>query len=145
MSDASRTDESGDEFLGIQDAATRLGVTMRALRFYEDKGLIAPHRAGTTRIYSRREMGRMRLILRGKALGFTIREIGEFLDLYEVDPEHNEQARRLIDKVGDRVAELRKQRKAIDQTIAELRDIERQAHEWLAEHAARKPTGDTET
>ena len=55
------------QMLGIQDAAKMLGVTMRTLRFYEDKGLIAPHRAGTTRIYSRREMGRMRLILRGKA------------------------------------------------------------------------------
>ena len=144
MSDPSRAEESGDEFLGIQDAATRLGVTMRALRFYEDKGLIAPHRAGTTRIYSRREMGRMRLILRGKALGFTIREIGEFLDLYDVDPEHTEQARRLIDKVGDRMAELRTQRKAIDQTIAELRDIERKAQDWLAEHTARRPAGERE-
>lgn len=145
MSDASRADESGDEFLGIQDAATRLGVTMRALRFYEDKGLIAPRRAGTTRIYSRREMGRMRLILRGKALGFTIREIGEFLDLYDVDPEHNAQARRLIDKVGDRIGELRNQRKAIDQTIAELEDIEQQAHDWLAEHAGKGPREEPQT
>lgn len=135
MSGSNEADGSGDEFLGIQEAAKRLGVTMRALRFYEDKGLITPQRAGTTRIYSRREMGRMRLILRGKALGFAIRDIGEFLDLYEVDPEHNEQARRLIERVSERIAELRNQRKAIDQTIVELRAIEQQAQDWLTEHA----------
>ncbi|WP_156840207.1 MerR family transcriptional regulator [Novosphingobium aquimarinum] len=137
MSQTDGADDLGDEFIGIHEAAKRLGVTMRTLRFYEDKGLISPRRAGTTRIYSRREMGRMRLILRGKALGFAIRDIGEFLDLYEVDPEHNEQARRLIERVSERVADLRNQRKAIDQTIAELRAIEQQAHEWLAEHARR--------
>lgn len=134
MSDESRVGGLDDDLIGIQEAATRLGVTMRALRFYEDKGLISPRRAGTTRIYSRREMGRMRLILRGKALGFSIREIGEFLDLYEVDPEHNEQARRLISRVTERIGELRSQRKAIDETIVELREIEQQAQDWLVEH-----------
>ncbi|WP_404482895.1 MerR family DNA-binding transcriptional regulator [Novosphingobium sp. BL-52-GroH] len=117
--------------LGIQDAATQLGVTMRTLRFYEDKGLIAPQRVGTTRIYSRREIGRMQLILRGKRLGFTIREIAEFLDLYDVDPEHHEQVRILQAKVGSRIADLRKQKRAIEQTLEELLSIERQARAWL--------------
>ncbi|MCJ2179060.1 MerR family transcriptional regulator [Novosphingobium album (ex Hu et al. 2023)] len=119
------------EMLGIQEAANLLGVTMRTLRFYEDKGLIAPQRAGTTRIYSRREIGRMQLILRGKRLGFSIREIKEFLDLYDVDPEHNEQVRQLIAKVGERIGDLRKQQKAIEQTLGELLSIEQQAREWL--------------
>jgi DNA-binding transcriptional MerR regulator len=145
MNEANGADGSGDEFIGIQEAAKRLGVTMRALRFYEDKGLISPHRAGTTRIYSRREMGRMQLILRGKALGFAIRDISEFLDLYDVDPEHKEQTRRLVERVSDRIGELRNQRKAIDQTIAELRAIEQQAHEWLAEHARREPDQGADT
>ncbi|WP_043604809.1 MerR family transcriptional regulator [Novosphingobium sp. Rr 2-17] len=117
--------------LGIQDAATRLGVTMRALRFYEDKGLIAPQRVGTMRIYSRREMGRMQLILRGKRLGFTIREIAEFLDLYDADPEHTEQVRALKARVAARIAGLRKQKRAIEQTLEELISIERQAQAWL--------------
>ncbi|WP_232496364.1 MerR family transcriptional regulator [Novosphingobium kaempferiae] len=117
--------------LGIQEAATLLGVTMRTLRFYEDKGLIAPQRAGTTRIYSRREIGRMQLILRGKRLGFSIREIKDFLDLYDVDPEHQEQVRALKAKVGERIADLRKQKRAIDQTLEELLSIERQALAWL--------------
>ena len=120
-----------DQLLGIQETATLLDVSMRALRFYEDKGLIAPQRVGTTRIYSRREIGRMRLILRGKHLGFTIREIKEFLDLYDVDPEHHGQVHQLLGKVGERMAELRRQKRAIDQTLAELRLIEAQALAWL--------------
>ncbi|HUD28920.1 MAG TPA: MerR family DNA-binding transcriptional regulator [Novosphingobium sp.] len=117
--------------IGIQDAATQLGVTMRTLRFYEDKGLIAPQRVGTTRIYSRREIGRMQLILRGKRLGFTIREIKEFLDLYDVDPEHHEQVRTLQSKVSTRIADLHNQKRAIEQTLEELLSIERQALAWL--------------
>lgn len=128
--------------LGIQEAATLLGVTMRTLRFYEDKGLIAPQRVGTTRIYSRREIGRMQLILRGKRLGFSIREIGEFLDLYDVDPEHLEQVRILKDKVTLRIADLRKQKRAIEQTLEELVSIDRQARAWL-EGSPVRPVGET--
>ena len=112
---------------GIQDVAVRLGVTMRALRFYEDKGLIAPRRVGTKRIYTRKEVARMRLILRGKQLGFTLREIGEFLDLYEADPGHLAQARRTLERVRTRLASLEKQRAALEQTIVDLRQIESEA------------------
>ncbi|MCJ1960523.1 MerR family transcriptional regulator [Novosphingobium mangrovi (ex Hu et al. 2023)] len=126
--------------LGIQEAASQLGVTMRTLRFYEDKGLISPQRAGTMRIYSRREIGRMQLILRGKRLGFTIREIKEFLDLYEVDPEHVEQMRNLRQKVQERIKDLRKQKKAIEQTLGELVAIEAEASDWIT-----RARPDTET
>lgn len=131
MTSAGAAAVENPEMLGIQEAANLLGVTMRTLRFYEDKGLIAPQRAGTTRIYSKREIGRMQLILRGKRLGFSIREIKEFLDLYNVDPEHNEQMRQLIAKVSERITDLRKQQKAIEQTLGELLSIEQQAREWL--------------
>lgn len=133
------------ETFGIQDAATALGVTMRTLRFYEDKGLISPQRAGTMRIYSRREIGRMQLILRGKRLGFTIREIKEFLDLYDVDPEHHEQVRQLEFKVGQRIGELRKQKHAIEQTLEELLLIEDQAREWLRGNFSAPRPGANET
>ncbi len=122
-----------DEMFGIQEAAVQLGVTMRTLRFYEDKGLIAPQRAGTTRIYSRREIGRMQLILRGKRLGFSIREIKEFLDLYDVDPEHQEQVRALLSRVSQRMDELRRQKHALEQTLEELALIEQQARDWLGD------------
>lgn len=130
------------EMLGIQDAATLLGVTMRTLRFYEDKGLIAPQRVGTTRIYSKREIGRMQLILRGKRLGFSIREIKEFLDLYGVDPEHVEQVRQLRTRVGKRIDELRKQKRAIEQTMEELLLIDREAREWLKDAPASESISD---
>lgn len=129
--------EGADELLGIQEAARQLGVTMRTLRFYEDKDLIAPQRVGTTRIYSRREIGRMQLILRGKRLGFSIREIKEFLDLYDADPEHYVQISQLIVKVSARIKDLRRQREAIEQTLDELCSIEAQAEAWLREHPGR--------
>ena len=120
------------EFKGIQQVSEELGVTHRTLRFYEDKGLIAPQRIGTTRVYSKREMGRMRLILRGKRLGFSIREIGEFLDLYDADPEQHTQMEALLKRVREKREGLRQQRRAIDETIRELNEIEKEAEDYLA-------------
>jgi len=119
--------KDGNKLKGIQDVATEVGVTARTLRFYEDKGLIEPRRVGTTRIYTRREIGRMQLILRGKRLGFSLREIKQFLDLYDADPQHVEQMRTLAARCRERIAELEKQRVALDQTLLELRQIEREA------------------
>ena len=123
-------DESA-ALMGIQEVAKELGMTMRALRFYEDKGLIAPQRVGTTRIYGKREVARIRLVLRGRALGFTVREIKEFLDLYDVDPEHIEQKRRFVARVRERLSQLEQRKAALDETIAELRVLEREALENL--------------
>jgi DNA-binding transcriptional MerR regulator len=123
---------------GIQDVAKELGLTMRALRFYEDKGLISPQRVGTTRIYGKREVARVRLIQRGRGLGFTVREIKEFLDLYDVDPEHVEQMRVFIKRVRVRLAELEQRRAALDETIAELRKLERETLQNL-EKAGKSP------
>ncbi len=112
---------------GIQEVARQLGVTQRTLRFYEDKGLVEPQRIGSTRVYSKRDVGRMQLILRGKRLGFSIREIKEFLDLYDVDPDHVEQMARLAGRVRERIDDLEHQRAAIEETIQELRQIEQEA------------------
>ncbi len=117
----------------IAEASEALGVTQRTLRFYEDKGLIQPGRVGSMRVYSRREMGRMQLILRGKRLGFSIREIGEFLSLYDHDPDQVVQAKRMLEATQERLAELRQQREAIDQTIAELESIEAMSRRHLAQ------------
>jgi DNA-binding transcriptional MerR regulator len=126
-------EDTGDDSLkSIAEAAEELGVTQRTLRFYEDKGLIAPQRVGTMRVYSRREMGRMLLILRGKRLGFSIREIGEFLSLYDTDQQQLCQMRHLVGRVVDRLGELRQQREAIEQTIGELETIEVQANAHIA-------------
>ena len=121
---------------GIQEVADLLGVTHRALRFYEDQGLIQPQRVGSTRVYARREVARMQLILRGKRLGFSIREIREFLDLYDTDPEHSSQTALLLDRVRSRLAALDAQKRALEETIAELRQIEAEAAERL-DHSSR--------
>ena len=117
---------------GIQDVATELGVTTRTIRFYEVKGLLDPQRVGTMRVYSRREVGRLRLILRGKRLGFSLREIKEFLDLYDADTLHLSQTRRLLERVTERMDALEAQREALDQTLGELRDIVTQCRERIA-------------
>ncbi len=120
-------DTAEDPHQGIQDVARQLGVTMRTLRFYEDNGLISPQRVGNTRIYTRRDIGRMQLILRGKKLGFTIREIREFLDLYDTGPGQREQMEHLLGRVRERLDGLKKQKAAIEETIVELRKIEDEA------------------
>ncbi|MBO9622929.1 MAG: MerR family DNA-binding transcriptional regulator [Sphingomonas sp.] len=119
--------EGEQELHGIQEVADSLGVTPRTLRFYEDKGLIEPRRVGNARIYTKRETARMQLILRGKRLGFSLRDIQEFLDLYDADPQHLEQMRALAARCRDRMAELEAQRDALDQTLTELAAIEREA------------------
>lgn len=122
----------GDELHGIQKVSADLGVTPRTLQFYEDRGLIEPRRVGTTRIYTKREVGRMQLILRGKRLGFSLKDIQQFLDLYDADPKHVEQMKALAARARERADELEQQRHALDLTIAELRQIEREALERVA-------------
>lgn len=117
----------------IQDVANELGVTTRTIRFYEDKGLLEPQRVGTMRVYSKREVGRLQLILRGKRLGFSLREIKEFLDLYDVDALHIEQTRTLLRKVNHRIDALEAQRVALNQTLDELHDIAGQCEDRISQ------------
>lgn len=115
----------------ITELGRELGITPRAIRFYEDKGLILPQRAGTTRVYAARDRARLILILRSKRLGFSLREIREWLDLYDADPDQIEQTRLLVGKSRRRIAELERQRVDLETTLAELRDIEAAAIEHL--------------
>ena len=129
---ARMNEAQGDEPLkSIAEAAEALGVTQRTLRFYEDKDLIAPQRVGTMRAYSKREMGRMQLILRGKRLGFSIREIGEFLSLYDDEGGKVEQMRHLQLRINQRLSELQEQQRAIEQTVVELIAMEGEAQDKI--------------
>ena len=121
-----------DTFFTVTELARDLAVTPRTIRFYEDKGLITPRRAGTMRVYTKRDRARMVLILRGKRLGFSLREIKEYLDLYDMDPSQAEQLRMLLKKVQDRLEMLEDQRLALEETIVELKEIEDQALATLA-------------
>ena len=126
MAIAQAAEDPTARLLTITELADTLGVTARAIRFYEDKGLISPARAGATRVYTKRELARMQLILRGKRLGFSLRDIKQFLDLYDHDPTHVEQRRQLLARVRHRIEELEKTRAAVTETLAELGEIEQQ-------------------
>ena len=114
---------AGERLLTVTELAKELGLTPRAIRFYEDKGLIDPARVGATRVYSPRERARMLLILRGKRLGFSLAEIKKFLDLYAVDPRHVEQKRALLVGVKKRIAELEGMKVSLERTLDELHAI----------------------
>ena len=116
-----------NDMLTITELARETGVTARAIRFYESKGLLTPRRAGTTRIYTHREHGRLQLILRGKRLGFSLTDIGEYLDLYDADPTQHDQILLLLDKVNTRIGELESQKADLDDTLKELVSVREQA------------------
>ncbi len=123
--------EEAERLLSVSDLAGELGITARTLRFYEDQDLISPRRVASARVYSNRERARMILILRGKTLGFSIREIKDYLDLYDADPRHETQTRALLAKIGQRRRLLEEQRGAIEQALAGLADLERDARALL--------------
>jgi len=121
---ASREDQSGQAVYSIGDLAADLGVSSRAIRFYEDQGMLAPQRVGGNRVYSQRDLARLKLILRGKRLGFSLSDIRELLDLYYVDHDHLEQMNQTLQKGRARIAELEQQLGELQMTLHELRELE---------------------
>jgi len=120
-----RPEPENRDLFAIADLAREFGISTRAIRFYEAKGLIAPERVGATRIFRRRDRARLILILRGKRLGFSLREISDYLDLY--DANRTQQANMLVEKVDERLGMLEQQLSDIQTTIAELREMRKLA------------------
>jgi DNA-binding transcriptional MerR regulator len=118
----------------ISQLAREYEVTPRALRFYEDKGLLSPRREGMNRVYSHRDRAKLQLILRGKRVGLSLIEIKEILDLYKVD--QRAQAQTALKRFKTRIVALEAQREDIDAAIEALHDGVRRLEDFLAKPAA---------
>jgi DNA-binding transcriptional MerR regulator len=128
--------DDANRLYSIGDLASEFGVSPRAIRFYEDQGLLRPQRIGGNRVYNYGDRVRLILVLRGKRLGFSLSDIKELLDLYDVDPQHLEQLRGALAKGRQRIAELERQRTEITETLKELRELEAMALARLEEKEA---------
>jgi DNA-binding transcriptional MerR regulator len=106
----------------IRQLCIEFKVTPRALRFYEDKGLLSPAREGQNRVYSHRDRARLTLILRGKRMGLSLAEIRDLLDLYKADDSGATQMAKSVRKFRERIAALEAQREDIDHAVAELKE-----------------------
>ncbi|MBK8453685.1 MAG: MerR family DNA-binding transcriptional regulator [Thiofilum sp.] len=117
----------------ISELATELGMTARAIRFYEDKGLLNPQRVGLNRVYNYQDRARLKLALRGKRLGFSLDEIREFLDLYQLDMTKVTQMQFLLTRVQEKAAQLRRQQEDLAAMLHELESIEADCQQHLAQ------------
>ena len=121
MANATELAAQDDEYIRIGDMAKEFGVTLRTLRFYEDKGLLQPKREGNTRLYTRRDVTRLKLIMLGRKVGFSLREVKQMMDLYDPKGSNAKQLRTAIEKSERQLVRLEKQRSAIEEAIVDLK------------------------
>lgn len=127
-----------DGFARIGELAKKYGVTLRTLRFYEDKGLLSPERDGTTRLYTRRDIARLKLILLGRKVGFSLREVKQMLDLYDPTGSNTKQLRLALEKSEKQLVRLEKQRTTLDEAIVELTNMIDMVRSMLMERQTAK-------
>lgn len=127
-----RPESDNRDLFAIADLAKEFGISTRAIRFYESKGLLSPERVGGTRVFRRRDRARLILILRGKRLGFSLRDISEYLSLYDAQSQ-TAQVHLLVEMVDQRLALLQSQMADLNTTLAELSEIRKLAAERLAQ------------
>lgn len=126
-----QTNEKERGEFSIGELATEFDVTLRAIRFYEDHGLLAPKRAGQRRIYSTRDRTRLKLTLRGKRLGLTLSEIRELIDMYEPGRDERPQLARFLAVLASHRTSLLQQRMDIEAQLAELQLFEKKIRKQL--------------
>ncbi len=125
-----------DATFSISDLAREFGITPRTIRFYEDKGLLAPRREGMTRVFSRRDRTRLKLALRGKRLGFSLAEIRYLIEMYDTARDQNTQLTEFLNGLSQRKAALLQQREDIEAVLQEVTAFERQCRDLLSARAA---------
>ena len=120
-----------EESHSISDLAREFDVTPRAIRFYEDQGLLAPERSGSRRIYAKRDYVRLKLILRGKRLGLSLSEVAAMFDLYDAARDEKPQLAKFLAALGERREQLERQRADIDEMLGEIAVFEAQSRKLL--------------
>ena len=115
------------QLYSIRDLSQDFGVTTRTLRFYEEKGLLEPERRGRTRLYTAADRVRLKLILRGKQLGFTLDESAELIAMYDPDSNNVVQLQALIDKIREQRCRVEKQQQHIRLMLKDLKDWEQRS------------------
>jgi DNA-binding transcriptional MerR regulator len=129
---ASHRDDGTGELFGITELCREFGITLRTIRFYEDKGLLAPRRVNGARVYTRRDRARLALILRSKAIGASLDDIKHYLDLYGAGGEGRvQQLKYVLQRTDAAIAELELKRAHIEATLAELRVINAEVRKHL--------------
>ena len=131
------TMEQPRETYSISQLAREFDVTPRAIRFYEDEGLLTPRREGGRRIYSKRDYVRLKLVLRGKRLGLTLAQVREMFDLYDSAKDERAQLVKFLAALEARREQLERQRAEIDEELAEIHAFELQSKKLLGERARR--------
>lgn len=126
------------ETYSITELAREFGITPRAIRYWEDHGLVAPRREGQARIYDKRDRTRLKLALRGKRLGLSLAEIRELIDMYDQVEDESTQLRSLLDVLQKRRAALEQQRDDIDAVLGEIDGLEAQCRALLASDEKRR-------
>lgn len=128
----SDTTPENEKLHRIGQVAKQFGVTLRALRFYEDKGLVNPKRIGTTRLYSRRDRARLKLILLGRKTGFSLRDVKQMMDLYDPSGSNIRQLKVTLEKSERQLTRLKNQRASIDEAISDLSEVMSTVRERLS-------------
>ncbi|KAF7773785.1 MerR family DNA-binding transcriptional regulator [Pseudoalteromonas citrea] len=124
-------DNNNEPTFSISDLAKEFDITTRSIRFYEDQGLLSPERHGQTRIYSKRDKVRLKLILRGKRLGFTLAETGRLFELYDADKSSAKQLVTMLNLIEEKKADLSQQMDDIKVVLMELVTAERRCRDTL--------------
>ena len=127
---------AGEDTFTITELSREFDITPRAIRYYEDQGLISPLRAGHARVYSKRDRTRLKLTLRGKRLGLSLAEIRDLIDLYDTAHDQSTQLSHFLVSLSKRKDTLQQQREDIEAVLSEIIALERQCHELLRKKEA---------